>query len=85
MAVLWLTSEAGEVADEAKKILSAGGDFDRVAAEARMAEELGDVLWMLAECCTLMDINMEDIARAQLAKQERRYAELVKLHDTEGR
>lgn len=85
MAVLWLTSEAGEVADEAKEIMAAKTIIDREAAEARMAEELGDVLWMVAECCTLLDVDLEDIAREQLAKQERRYVDLVRLHDTEGK
>jgi NTP pyrophosphatase (non-canonical NTP hydrolase) len=85
MAVLWLTSEAGEVADEAKDVLAAASDAARGTAEARMAEELGDVLWMVAECCTLLGVNLEDIAREQLAKQERRYVDLVRLHDTEGR
>lgn len=84
MATLWLTSEAGEVANEARKVIAARDEADYFMGKDRMADELGDLLWFVAECCTLLDVNLEDVARVQLQKQERRYADLVRLHDTEG-
>lgn len=84
MAALWLTSEAGEVADEARQVIGARDEVAYFQAKDRMADELGDLLWMVAECSTLLDINLEDVARVQLEKQVRRYADLVRLHDTEG-
>ncbi|MFZ9959229.1 MAG: MazG nucleotide pyrophosphohydrolase domain-containing protein [Candidatus Limnocylindrus sp.] len=84
MAALWLASEAGEVAEEARQVVGARDEVGYFMAKDRMADELGDLLWMVAECCTLLDINLEDVARVQLRKQERRYADLVRLHDTEG-
>ena len=65
---LGLTNEAGEVAGKIKKIFrdKSGviGDAERAALQA----ELGDVLWYLAQVATELDLSLNEIAAANLAK-----------------
>ena len=65
---LGLVNEAGEVAGKIKKIFrdkgGAFGEADRAALQA----ELGDVLWYLAQVATELDLSLQDIANANLAK-----------------
>ena len=65
---LGLTNEAGEVAGKIKKVFR---DKDGVIGEAEreaLQAELGDVLWYLAQICTELDISLEEVAEANLAK-----------------
>ena len=65
---LGLCGEAGEVADKVKKVLrDRGGVFDaQIRDDLRL--ELGDVLWYLAQLASELDLDLEDIAAANLAK-----------------
>lgn len=83
MAALWLTSEAGEVATEVRKALAAREDWS--ALRYRLTAELGDLLWCLSEVATLAGIDLERAAAEQADKQQMRYADIIRLHDTEGR
>lgn len=83
MAALWLASEAGEVATEARKALV--GKENQWTVRGRLREELGDVLWCVAEVATLAGLTLEECAAVQRQKQEERYASVIALHDTEGR
>lgn len=66
--VLGLANEAGEVAGKVKKIFrDKGGVIGTAEREALMAE-LGDVLWYIAQVCTELDIPLEAVAEANLAK-----------------
>ncbi|MDT8307173.1 MAG: nucleoside triphosphate pyrophosphohydrolase family protein [Anaerolineae bacterium] len=65
---LGLANEAGEVAGKVKKIFrDRGGE---IAAEDREAlkQELGDVLWYLAQICTELDLSLSEVASANLTK-----------------
>lgn len=65
---LGLANEAGEVAGKVKKIFR---DRDGVINEAdreALKGELGDVLWYLAQICTELDLTLEEVAEANLAK-----------------
>ena len=64
---LGLAAEAGEVANKVKKILR-DGDFDRKA----IADEIGDCLWYIAALCRDLNVNMNDVARANLSKLQDR-------------
>ncbi len=65
---LGLTNEAGEVAGKVKKIFrDKGGVIGDTEREALKAE-LGDVLWYLAQVATELDLSLQDIADANLAK-----------------
>ena len=83
MAALWLCAEAGEVADAVRRWSLVEGEHETITI-ADVRDELGDVLWCLSECATLLGLTLEECAEAQRKKQERRYADVIRLHDTEG-
>jgi NTP pyrophosphatase (non-canonical NTP hydrolase) len=65
---LGLTNEAGEVAGKIKKIFRDKGG--KISAEDREAlkYELGDVLWYLTQICTELDLTLQEVAEANIAK-----------------
>jgi NTP pyrophosphatase (non-canonical NTP hydrolase) len=69
---LGLTNEAGEVAGKVKKIFRDRNGEVTDEDRAALMLELGDVLWYLSELCTQLDIKLEDVAAANIAKLRRR-------------
>ena len=69
--LLGMVGEAGSVATEYKKLLRDGPAH--TAAKARIREELGDVLWYTATLATKLELDLEDIARANLEKTRDRW------------
>jgi NTP pyrophosphatase (non-canonical NTP hydrolase) len=69
IAGLGLAGETGEVVEHIKKWVGHGHDLD----VDKVKKELGDVLWYIAELATVMDLSMEEIARANIRKLEERY------------
>src|ERR1700704_388477 len=65
---LGLVNEAGEVAGKVKKIFRDKGGVIADADREALKGELGDVLWYLAAICTELDLRLEDVAAANLAK-----------------
>lgn len=65
---LGLCGEAGEVADHAKKTIRDDGGSITDARRAAMAAELGDVLWYLAQLATELELDLGQIAQANLDK-----------------
>jgi NTP pyrophosphatase (non-canonical NTP hydrolase) len=65
---LGLAGEAGEVAEHAKKAIR--DDAGQVEPERRaaMAKELGDVLWYVAQIATELDLDLDEVAQANLDK-----------------
>ncbi|OBJ24632.1 nucleoside triphosphate pyrophosphohydrolase family protein [Mycobacterium sp. 1245801.1] len=65
---LGLAGEAGEIANKVKKIardhLGAVSDDHR----AQLADELGDVLWYVAQLATQIGMDLDAIAAGNLAK-----------------
>ena len=65
---LGLVNEAGELAGKVKKIFrDKGGQISEADREA-LKQELGDVLWYLAQICTELDLPLEEVAEANLEK-----------------
>jgi NTP pyrophosphatase (non-canonical NTP hydrolase) len=65
---LGLAGEAGEVADHFKKaIRDDAGELGDARREA-IAKELGDVLWYVAQIATELDLDLDEIAAANLLK-----------------
>lgn len=64
-----LTEEAGEVASLVKHKYY---NEDDTPVE-RIAEELGDVLWYMSAICTELGIDLETVAKLNIAKLEARY------------
>ena len=61
-------NEAGEVAGKVKKIFrDRAGEISDADRES-LKQELGDVLWYLAQICTELDISMQEVAEANLVK-----------------
>ena len=67
--VIGLTEEAGEVASLVKHKHFHNEDI----SDAKIAEELGDVLWYLAAMCTALCISLQDVASLNIAKLTRRF------------
>ena len=67
--VMGLCGEAGEAIDLVKKHLHQGHELDRQA----LAKELGDIAWYLAETAYALEVPLEDILKANLAKLKERY------------
>ncbi|KJE19363.1 MazG nucleotide pyrophosphohydrolase family protein [Frankia torreyi] len=64
--LLGLVGETGSIASEYKKLLRDGPAH--LTAKSRLREELGDVLWYLATLATKLDLDLDDIATANLTK-----------------
>jgi NTP pyrophosphatase (non-canonical NTP hydrolase) len=74
---LGLCGEAGEVADKIKKVMrDRDGVFDE-AVRDDLALELGDVLWYVAQLATELELDLDAIAEANLAKLASRAARNV--------
>lgn len=69
--LLGLAGEAGSVASEYKKYLRDGEAHHWW--KARMHEELGDVLWYLANVATHLGLDLSEIAQANLTKTQSRW------------
>ena len=69
--VMGLCGESGEAIDIVKKHLAQGHELDK----EKLAKELGDIAWYLAETATALDLNLEDIFRANIDKLKKRYPE----------
>lgn len=65
---LGLANEAGEVNGKLKKVIR---DNNGVVDDERrkdIAKELGDVLWYLAQVATELEIDLDEVAEANIAK-----------------
>jgi RimJ/RimL family protein N-acetyltransferase/NTP pyrophosphatase (non-canonical NTP hydrolase) len=67
--VMGLCGEAGECIDLVKKHLHQGHPLD----SEKLAKELGDVAWYLAETAWALDVPLESILRGNLEKLKKRY------------
>ncbi len=71
---LGLCGESGEVADKVKKVLrDQAGNFDVHSLEG-LRLELGDVLWYVSQLATELNLSLDEIAEANLAKLASRVA-----------
>lgn len=71
---LGLAGEAGEVCNRVKKIFRDDDGVVDPEVRRKLAAELGDVLWYLAALATDLDLNLAEIAHANLAKLADRQA-----------
>ena len=70
-SVMGLCGESGEAIDIVKKWLAQGHELDR----DKLAKELGDIAWYLAEAATALEIPLEDIFQANIDKLKKRFPE----------
>jgi NTP pyrophosphatase (non-canonical NTP hydrolase) len=71
-----LASETGELLGEYKKYLR-DGESHKLFKE-RLAEEVGDLLWYVANVATKFDLDLAKVAEQNLAKCESRWGSLQK-------
>ena len=69
--VMGLCGESGEAIDIVKKWLAQGHELDK----EKLAKELGDICWYLAETATVLGYDLEDIMAANIEKLRKRYPE----------
>jgi NTP pyrophosphatase (non-canonical NTP hydrolase) len=69
--LLGLAGEAGTLLTEYKKWLSEGPSYQ--IFKDRVAEELGDILWYVANIASKEDLNLDAIANANLRKARNRW------------
>ena len=69
--VMGLCGEAGEAIDLVKKHLAQGHALDR----EKLAKELGDVAWYLAETAHAIGYDLETILQMNIDKLKARYPE----------
>ena len=69
-SVMGLCGESGEAIDIVKKWLAQGHELDK----AKLAKELGDIAWYLAEAATALDMPLGDILQGNIDKSKQGYA-----------
>lgn len=69
---LALAGEAGEVAGKIKKIARDDNEIIGDTVRAKVADELGDVLYYASQMASQLGLRLEDVARGNLAKLEDR-------------
>ena len=68
-ACLKMSGEIGEVCDIVGKWMGQGHELDK----QRIIEELGDVMWHIAEACSALNISLDDVAWGNIVKVSIRY------------
>lgn len=69
--VLGMQTEAAEIADVYKKHIAYGKELDLV----NVKEEIGDLMWYIANLCTLKGWDLGEILQTNIDKLEIRYPE----------
>ena len=70
-AVMGLCGESGEAIDIVKKWFAQGHELNK----DNLSKELGDIAWYLAEAATALDLDLDDIFKANIEKLKKRYPE----------
>ena len=76
--VMGLCGESGEAIDIVKKWLAQGHELDR----QKLAKELGDIAWYLAETAYALDLPLEDVFQGNLDKLRKRYPQGFDSHNS---
>ena len=67
-----LCGESGEVCDAIKKRVFHGRDIP----DSHLVEELGDVMWYVANLCTELNVDLETVLKLNMDKLKNRYPEM---------
>lgn len=69
---LGLAGESGEVCDAIKKREYHG----RQVTDEHLIEELGDVMWYVANLCTVLNVSLDVVLEQNVDKLKKRYPEM---------
>lgn len=72
-SALGLVGEAGEIADEVKKFIRDDCGILEQNRIDKLALELGDCLWYIANMATALGFALDEIAEKNLSKLKKRY------------
>lgn len=72
--ILGIAGESGEVLEKVKKLFRDSGGVVTEEFKSGLKKECGDLLWYIAETCTKLDMNLEDVAQTNLDKLASRAA-----------
>ena len=70
-SMMGLCGESGEAIDLVKKHLFHGHELDK----DKLAKELGDIAWYLAEAAHALDMDLETVLQMNIDKLKARYPE----------
>ena len=79
--VMGLCGESGEVIDIVKKHLAQGHELNK----DKIIEELGDVLWYVAEVAYVLNVKLEDVFTLNIKKLSKRYKNGFSVSDSINR
>ena len=79
--VMGLCGESGEVIDIVKKHLAQGHELNK----DKIIEELGDVLWYVAEVAYVLNVKLEDVFTLNIEKLSKRYKNGFSVRDSINR
>jgi NTP pyrophosphatase (non-canonical NTP hydrolase) len=65
---LGLAGEAGEVAEHVKRVIRDDAGLLSAPRRGALAKELGDVLWYVAALASELELDLDEIAEANLEK-----------------
>ena len=83
---LALAEETGEVCGKlAKKHRGDERYQDEESLKDMIVKELGDVLWLIQECCYVTGVSLEEVAQGKLEKLKDRVQRNVLLGDGDER
>ncbi len=68
-SVMGLCGESGEAIDIVKKHLYQDHELNKEG----LIKELGDIAWYLAEACTALDVDLEDVLITNIEKLKKRF------------
>lgn len=71
-ATLGLAGEAGEIANKVKKLWRDGDGSISEEKEKELSDELGDVLWYVSAICSVLGLELDDIAKHNIEKLKSR-------------
>lgn len=71
-----LADEVGEIASNLKSHIEYGKEFDRT----NMKEEVGDLLWRIAQICQASGFTVEEAMEANIRKLKKRYPYIYSDH-----
>ena len=79
--VMGLCGESGEVIDVVKKHLYQGHELD----VNKIKDELGDVMWYVAEICSSLDISLNDVLEGNIIKLKKRFKDGFSTYESINR
>lgn len=83
-AAIGIGSEAGEFQEIIKKVMFQGKPYTEELRQ-HLIDELGDVMWYVANAANALDVDLDDVVEGNIAKLEKRYPGGFDVYRSENR